>query len=506
MAEMTDQRLKFQLFFWYGVIALSALVFSYFLAAGALTILLMVGAVGWLMLLPYHATLSFKVAVATFGSAFILPLFPGRPYFWELAALLGWSGLIMLVALRRYDPGFKSVIRRNAWMFIGIIGYCAVLVMTMFYRGFGLRVLGSSGQVGGRLYLQQLVCAIFPLLFAMIRTDERTVVRLVVWQCLLTASYLLSDFAFSFGSDLIYPMLYFVELANDALLFEVQSATFGIRRFQSLALAGHGFILLTLVYLNLKDFLSPRRWLMLAVVLGIFSIGLLSGHRYFVILLAFTLLFVGYSQRFFTTRNVLIAGVMLGLGIGVLYLSANRMPLAFQRAVSFLPGLHASTEAVIDAQTTAIGRVTLFKVGLTMIPEYFWLGRGFVRYMDEYSGQFDPTGVMAHISNGVFYNGFIGLMVNTGVFGTFFMFLFILAGTRTAFRIIKFVRRNGCEDDFSRVCSLMASLWIAHVLLFLFLHGDAERAMKTFALVAGLCVLCEKLLNRRLSEVSATAE
>jgi CHASE2 domain-containing sensor protein len=104
------------------------------------------------------------LAIATFSSALILPLFPGRPYWWEFAALLGWSGVAMTVAMRQYAPDFAQRVRANRLLFIGMIGYCLVLFVTMYYRGVGLRILGS-GQVGGRFYFQQLTCIIFPILF-----------------------------------------------------------------------------------------------------------------------------------------------------------------------------------------------------------------------------------------------------------------------------------------------------------------------------------------------------
>ena len=48
----------------------------------------MVTGLAWVMLLPYHAQVSFSLAMVTFSSAFLLPMLPGRPYLWEFAALL----------------------------------------------------------------------------------------------------------------------------------------------------------------------------------------------------------------------------------------------------------------------------------------------------------------------------------------------------------------------------------------------------------------------------------
>ena len=45
-------------------------------------------------------------------------------------------------------------------------------------------------------------------------------------------------------------------------------------------------------------------------------------------------------------------------------------------------------------------------------------------------------------------------MVNTGLFGTLFMFLFLFMGSVLAVKVILHLREHGVEDEFSRVsCS-----------------------------------------------------
>jgi hypothetical protein len=101
------------------------------------------------------------------------------------------------------------------------------------------------------------------------------------------------------------------------------------------------------------------------------------------------------------------------------------------------------------------------------------------------------------VAIGRFYNGVVGLLVNTGIFGTAFMLLFLGAGTVLALKIMLLLRAHGCEDNFERVCSVVSGLWMANVIAFLFLHGDSEYAMKTFSLHAGMLLTCYHLLKRR---------
>jgi hypothetical protein len=67
-----------------------------------------------------------------------------------------------------------------------------------------------------------------------------------------------------------------------------------------------------------------------------------------------------------------------------------------------------------------------------------------------------------------------------------------------AVRILQFLRLHGCQDDFERMCKLVAGLWIANTFAFLFLHGDSEFAMKTFSLQGGIIVACYEHLKARL--------
>ena len=110
----------------------------------------------------------------------------------------------------------------------------------------------------------------------------------------------------------------------------------------------------------------------------------------------------------------------------------------------------------------------------------------------------DPTYITMHVNQGKFYNGFIGLMVNTGVFGTLSMLIFLWAGSYLAYSVMAHLRLYGCEDWFSRMSCILASVWMANLSAFLFFHGDSEFAMKTFSLQAGMLIACKRCLDYRI--------
>jgi hypothetical protein len=496
ISSSIDHQLRFQQLFWFGVILLTALVCGYLLAANS--ILVAIGAMGffWLATLPYHLKLSIYLAVATFSSALIVPLFPGRPYLWEFAALLGWSGLIITISMRQYSSNAARTFSANRWLFVGGLGYCVILVITMFYRGVGLRILGSD-QMGGRFYFQQLTCSIFPILFVMAQPGEKTLIRLFTFQCWLTLTYLVSDFVLSKAPEALFFLLQFFELSGDAVAFEVKAARFGIRRFQSFYVVSTGVFFWLLIRHKLSDFFRPAALYLIPCLLGVLGVGMLSGHRFLAVTVFGVVICGAYAQRFFSLKNWIIS-LTLGLSfIAMTYAISDRLPLAAQRAVSFLPAISIHPQAKVDADGTIEVRRMLRKVGMELAPDYFWVGRGFGLAPVDYSWQWDPTTITGHVSQGRFYNGFVGLMVNTGAFGTFFMLMFLTAGTILAWRILNYIRRFGCEDTFLRLCTVVASLWIANCFAFLFLHGDSEYAMKTFSLQAGMLIACQEQLRAR---------
>jgi hypothetical protein len=498
-----ENRYQLQLLIWYGVGALGLLFAGMLLAADLMLVAVLLAGLGWMITLPYHAKLSAVLAISTFSSALIVPFLPGRPYAWEAAALLAWSGLIVVLMLRQFPPDFRETLRRNRWIYLGIIIYCATLVLLMSQRGFGLRIFGSSQQ-GGRLYLQQLICAILPLLFATVRMDEKLFTRALVLMWLLSITYFISDFAFTFGGAANF-LLRFFEVPGDALNFETINMRFGIRRFQSFLNAGMGLMFLLLARHKLTDFIGRSIWWLLPSAVGIFALSLLSGHRGYVLLVVGTMIVLMYAQRFFTMRTAVLAPLVLGALLIVAYGLADRAPLSVQRAISFLPGIRVNPQASADAASTMHLRRVLRHAGIQMIPEHFWVGRGFTKYLDMRQLPYDAEMVDFHLSQGMFYNGFIGLLVNTGISGTVGMMLVITGGTALSFRVLRLVRRTGSDRFLYRAASVLAGYFLTSAFFFLFLHGDSELALKNFALQLGMLILAERLMLGRFRAEAETS-
>ena len=309
-AGSLEGALRLQKLLVFSIISLLVLVLGYTLADDAFFAAFAFGGLAWLMLMPYHATLSVVCAVATFSTALILPFFPGRPFIWEAAALLGWTGCVLVFSFRQYRDEMWDSIFEHKWMLLGVAGYCGVLVFTMMERGVGFRTMGGS-QMGGRFYFQQLTCAIFPLLFIMVRLKEEQIRKLFIIQCALSATWVISDVIYSNAPGL-FNILFFLEVPGDARNFEMERMKMGINRYQSLAFVSIGFLWLLLIKNKLNDFLTSKGVWLIPASLAIVGAGLLSGHRYTVVIIILVISFMVFTQRLITMRNAMAGTLCVG--------------------------------------------------------------------------------------------------------------------------------------------------------------------------------------------------
>lgn len=493
-----DSRLKLQLFLWYAVIALALLVLGIFLVTNQFFTAFLVAGLLALVTLPYHAKLASRLAVATVSSALMAPFVPGYTPLWMVAAALGWSGVAVTTMLRRQTPTYVETVRRNKWIFIGGAGFCVVMVVLMKVHGVGFSRLMGASKSGARQYMENIACFVFPILFAMIDMDEKSLFRLIVLRYFLSFTFVISDLAVTTGK--FQWVLYLLRPPVDAYNFSEHALNFGVQRYQSLMDLGTGAVFLLLLYQPMRRFLTWRALWLAPVLFLSLAIGAFSGHRSFYIYLAFNIFFMALAQRFLTLRNRLLALGGLASLLVFLYAFAESLPLSAQRAISFLPGIRVGRVAVMDASATAMVRKQLFFIGLRMIPDHLWIGRGFPRWENTITAAEIPdlATVNLLVEEGAFASGPVGLLVDTGLPGCLSIMLLLWGGSVAAWRIIGMLRRQGYEDRFALACALVAANWFANLPNFFFIQGNANMALITFGLPCGLLILCERMLRQRL--------
>lgn len=436
------------------------------------------------------------------SAAVIVPFLPGRPFLWEALALVSWPSLLAAFLIDRHRLQKLKFDDMEGYVLASLAGYVVVLVILMLVRGVGFRVLGG-GQMGGRFYVQQIVLVIVPLLMITAAPSRRALVKAVLVSYALSVTYLISDFALLAGGDRFYFLLQFFELPTDALNFYVGYEITGVRRIQSLWFVGSSVVGAVCVWMSLRDAIGRRLWVGFPLLAGGFVLGLLSGHRIALAHTAFSLVLLGYFQRFWTPLRVLTGGLAASLALVALYLGASTLPDPVQRAVSFLPGIRISDSASDAAWSTLRDRVELFKMALRDMPDYWVIGRGFGMDRADEAADFNYADNLTNqYVRGLFHNGFVGTLLKTGVPGLIFTLLFFGFVSRSAAECIASVRKKPMEawDGFERLALFLCAQWFSLILFMYCLHGDAGVWVPTFVFPAALVLLCRRELKHSSSE------
>lgn len=490
------------------------LILGFLLAASQILafflVLLLVLALSW----PAHARIGLILCMTTYSASVLLPFAKGRPLIWELAAAMTWSGLPVLYALRKQHPAAGILFHRNKLLILLPFCYCLVLLFLIKVHGVHFGNFTSAG-AGGRRYAQQLVCAILPLLFISIVPGERLILRLFVIQGILSFTYVGAELALNFGKGETRYLLAFFELTNDAVGFASNAMSGGIQRFQSLYQVVIASLGLILMWVPMKAWFTGRRFWVIPLVLATISVGLLSGHRYIIYGAGTLLLGSAWAQRFFNVGRVFACTLICGMLVGMAYLVAPTLPDSAQRALTLLPGIEVRPHVAFDARATLEGRSDLFYVAYDMIPKHLWIGRGFGMTQEAIDMLGRADGVTVDVYTmysglGVFYNGTLGFLVNTGVPGTIVMMVFMIMGSALSFRVMSLLRKYRWNDSFSRLAGIAAAYYLSQMFTTIFLHGDADVVMRVLGMQTGLLLVMEYHLKQRIlraqEEALATVE
>ena len=464
------------------------------------------GAALWAIALPYHAPLALAISMATFNSALIVPFSPGPMTVADAALLLAWSGVPLVIMLRRFPADTIYMVQTNKAIFIGVLVYLAALATIIVARGVGFGFLGDSAG-GGKIYFRQLISVIIPLLFVVTPVDEKNFLRLATLYFVLSVTYLISDAVLAIMPGAANLILSVLQLPTDAVFFEFSTRQFGFRRLQSLFYVCPKIVFALLMYFSLKDVLGRRAWWLIPTMLFVLGVGLGSGHRANLIHTGAFFLVLFLVQRAFTPRHLILIVSTTVLGTALLYATAEFMPSAVQRAVSFLPGIEVDSNVAADAAATWSSRIETTRRGVEMIPDFWLLGRGFTRYADLIPNSREVLDSVAYaVLQGHFLNGFVGLMVNTGLLGTAGLCIFLFAGGRLAGTVVGQARVIGFDSTLARTGSVVASLYFVDLVFFFLLEGNVDWALSRFGMYVGILFACERLQRERLRAEAESVE
>jgi hypothetical protein len=401
---------------------------------------------------------------------------PGLPRSFSVFHL-AMAGIVpVLIAHRCLSrPEFRT----SAFLKFAVIGYAAVVLMTMYVRGFGVRMLGGESWGGARYFHLLIGLAFYPVSDSIVLTRKQWRIAIILY---FVAGLLpsLAECVYLLSGGSMYKLYYFVKAEGVSALGSLSALHEGreMVRFQTSKYVALLFVLA----ISLYPFRGKYRVIIIGSAVLAFAFAGLSGHRSTVVYLLLLIPAVMY----FSSRRVPVgilgayAGLLL---VALVYLrfAGTTLPMASQRAFSVMPFARISSDARLSAEATTQWRIDLWRQLLRYVPRYWLIGRGFA---------FDPGvigstgGRIGHtveyaIATHNYHSGPLSLLIDFGVFGFVFASAIIAGGAVHHVRLLS-ARWN--DPGLSRMHRVILASYCVNVFRFYCIHGDAAGSMIAFLL------------------------
>ena len=497
----------------YGLCLPLAIYLGYLLAQpldrGGLTILIAAMA---LPLLPILMRWHHVLLILSWNLSMVLFFFPGAPALWIIMSAVS-LGLTVLQQILKRNVNFIHA-PAVTWSLI----FLALVALGTAYLtgGIGIRVLGGGDAIGGKRYIYILgaIIGYFALTSYRITPDRAG------WYLSLYFLGALTALVGSFGPwvpasmRIIFALFPVETLASQA---DVEAGEF--MRLGGVALAGMSALYLILARHGLTGMLQiserwrflpfrfkeglsinqPWRLLTLPVILAAVLMG---GFRMNVVILMVLFGCLFYLEGLLRSR---LAPLMLMFGVLVLAVCVpyvDKLPLTFQRAVSFLP-LNIDPEARANADSTSEWRLKIWRDVIPSIPQYLLIGKGYTidaRAIDAEGDltKFDHTeGEEETKLAGDYHNGPLSVIIPLGIFGAIGFLWFLGAG----FRVLLNNYRYG-EAAHQRINTFLLAYFCTRVIIFFAVFGSLYSELMIFVGIVGLGLSVNGVVRR---PVPATA-
>jgi hypothetical protein len=423
-------------------------------------------------------------ALVWFAGAVVTAFFlPGKPQMWMVVAALSFTILILSRPLRKVkmQPVWDKAVLVPLTLFV-----VAVLITAATSGSIGLRVLGSS-VYGGRKYVALIVSFIGFLALTMQPLPRKHIIKdLSIW-ALGPATSAMSNLAYMLGPNAYFLFLLFpVELALNQAAADFSPALGGIKRYTGFNSACAAIIMFCLLRWGIKGLLQVKKpWRIGLMVFG-FGIGMLSGFRSAILIPVVVMMVQFFAEGLHKTKYAI---GLAGFGVACLiFLAAfsESLPLAAQRAISFLP-IRVDPVAAADAQSSLAWRFEIWKLVVKEIPQHLWFGKGYA--IDPTDMYFVEESVKRGFANdydysaraGDYHSGPLSVIVPFGVVGTVTCTLFLIAAVRALYRNLKY-----SAPELKNINVFLFSYFVGELLYFVFLFGGIEADLWVFVSTVGI--------------------
>lgn len=444
------------------------------------TNLFIIGAVLTLLLSPIVIRWHYAIMFFSLASPIYCFFLKGNPPLAQVAVILSFA-IAIIDRTMNSQHQFKSP---------AIMVWPLLFTMAMAYTtsqltgGIGLKTLG--GEVGGgKKYIALFIgCLMFFALTSRYIAKEK--------RNLFVALYFLPG-SLQFFSDL-FPVL--PSPLNYINLFIPPSAgtgdfEFGVTRLGAFAASAGVIANFMLAKYGIRGIFSaahPLRFLLFGLLM---VMTLLGGFRIILISYTMILTMLFFLEGLHRTRFVLVAVLGLVLGGALLVPLADKLPITFQRALSFLP-LKLDPIAVSDAEGSKKWRVEMWRDTWPKVPQYLLVGKGYALSAEDF--QMMGDGIFANRNlldksytalaiSGDYHNGPLSTLMPFGIWGAISFFWVTLAGFFIMYRNYQYG-----DPELKNVNRFLMVLFIQRFIGFFLIFGAFSNDIGEFAKLAGFSI------------------
>ena len=348
------------------------------------------------------------LTIALFASQLNSPGLPGQFGLYEIAAMSVYGAAIITVVFTRKIPlsfGISHLL---------LVLFCLLLIAIGAYRGFGLRFLGSN-LWGGYAYVQILLAAGLVMVLPVVNMPASWWRWAILAMACLSVVPLIADLLTLAGFRLQEVRLFVNTTGVFSNEILEQQEGLGIDRITSAGTTAQAMLIALLSWAHTRKLFDPRTPWVPVTLVCLVLLSFLSGFRLMTATIILITFLVILLQRTLTLGRIVAGVIGCLVALALVYQFADSLPSNMQRAISWLPGIHISQTASLDASATVAWRLELWQQAMIEIRPYLWLGRGLA-----FSGEqllrtmVNPESIDWALVVGAYHNGYLSLEILTG--------------------------------------------------------------------------------------------
>lgn len=458
------------------------------------SLLFIAGCLG-ILLLPVMLRYRNEFLVASWKASIVVFFLPGDLPLWCFMAAMAVGFAILDRAMTAkwsyfHDPPMT-------WSLIALT--VVIVITAKLTGGIGMRSLGGSSY-GGKRYLI-LICAIlgyFALCsFRMNEAQKRLLPRIFFLSGLTSV---VNYIVFALGPSFYFLFAFFppeyMGLTSMASGGELTAG--GVSRLAGLANCATAVCFTAQLHWGVGGLMDYRKPWRAALYLAFLALGMFSGFRSVVGMIGLVFIFQFIMEGRWRSRSMLVLLSAGAIGYLALLASIQFMPLAVQRAVSFLPGMSVHAFAESDARASSDWRFEMWKTMVPELPKYFILGKGYgIDPVDMYFAEQEMIRGMAdsyepHMISGDYHSGPLSVYVPFGIFGVLAFLAVIASGWRVLY--LNFFHGDPSLRLFN---SFFLAFYTLRVFSFLLVFGALNSDLYEFLGLVGLSIAVNHGVARR---------